>query len=39
LQDLFMILTAAVPSLTVAERPVRGKQQRFWRWRLTFGRL
>jgi hypothetical protein len=39
LQDLFMILTAAVSSLTVAGRPAQGKQQRFRRWRLTFGRL
>jgi hypothetical protein len=27
-QDLLMFMTAAVPSLTVAARPGRGKQQR-----------
>ncbi len=34
-----MTLAAAVPSLTVAERPVRGKQQRVRRRRLTFDLL
>ena len=38
-QDLLMIMTAAVPSLTVVARPGRGRQQRGRDRRPILGRL